>query len=233
MSAISIHLKRLAMKGGDLLSLKFVRSFSLLVFLLGYLSLCSVLVPIEGNYPDLVDEVKKGDVSQVWIFGGDTTTATIYWSSGYLGDHEFTLVNHDLQPSGALFRGHLARDVNGDLPRIMSGERLESMSMIDFFVPLQYVKAIPYLSLPVAVLCLIVFLDIMCRSRRRCLKRTPWVVSALVFGVGFVAYVWSEPSPLLSHRAGRSSMTGREIAFVTLGWWLLAAVGLTIFAVIR
>ncbi|MDT7844587.1 hypothetical protein [Streptomyces justiciae] len=59
------------------------RVLALVVLAAGFLGLCSTLFPARADMPELLRDLRSGDVSVVQVISPDIGEARVYWSTGY------------------------------------------------------------------------------------------------------------------------------------------------------
>ncbi|WP_329339587.1 hypothetical protein OG866_30345 [Streptomyces sp. NBC_00663] len=215
------------------------RGLALVVLAAGFLGLCSTLFPARAGVPELLRDLRSGDVSVVQVVSPDIGEVRVFWSTGYLGDHAFTY-HYDvssLEPAAEQFAADIKRQLGEQAASVTFEESdpFDALGLLDVLIPVMYWFVMPHFAWPVAVCCIAALACMVCRSDLRTPSAGYWLLTSLVFGFGFPAYFWSEPRPLWSrHAAGdRPRMTGLRLAGATVCWAVVGMVMLLTMALSR
>ncbi|MFF5492579.1 hypothetical protein [Streptomyces aquilus] len=207
------------------------RVLALVVLAAGFLGLCSTLFPAPAGVPELVRDLRNGDVSVVQVTTADVGEVRVFWSTGFLGDHAFTY-HDDISLPGAEAerftagaKGQLGEQADG--VTFEEGDRFDALGFLDVLVPLMYWFVMPHFAWPVAVCCVVALVDMVVRQDLRTPSAGYWLLASVVFGFGFPAYLWSEPRPLWFRRiptpGDKPGMTGLRVAGATACWAVVGA----------
>ncbi|SNX58209.1 hypothetical protein SAMN06272735_2695 [Streptomyces sp. TLI_55] len=202
------------------------RVLALVVLAAGFLGLCSTLFPTRAGVPELLRDLRSGNVSVVQVISPDVGEVRVFWSTGYLGDHTFTY--HDVVSLPGAEAERFTAGIKRQLGEQAAGvtfeesDRFDALGFLDVLIPLMYWFVMPHLAWPVALCCVVALVSMVLRQDLRAPSAGYWLLTSVVFGFGFPAYLWSEPRPLWSRRTpapgGRPLMTGLRVAGATACW---------------
>ncbi|MEU9749585.1 hypothetical protein [Streptomyces niveus] len=175
----------------------------------GVLAVVVVLSPQKGDIAELRRDACGGRTSVVHVLYETPSSVEVRWSVRFLGDkrlsYEFAKMP-GLDGGEAQFQRIFAEDLGGSCFRgsFDNKDPLEDLGRLDALIPVMYWFVVPYAWLKWAVLAAWVglLIDMVSRSRLRAPSAGYWLVASLGFGVGFIAYCWSEPFPLVRKRRG-------------------------------
>lgn len=217
------------------------RVLAVVVLAAGYLGLCSLLFPARAGVPELLRDVREGDVSVVQVVSPDVGEVRVFWSAGYLQDYEFTYHYEvsPLVPAAEQFTADIRKRLGDQADGVTfeEGDRLDALGVLDLLVPVLYWRVMPYFAWPVAICCVVAVAGMVLRRDLRSPSAGYWLLASLVFGFGFPAYYWSEPGPLWSGRAAsrgdRPALSGLRLAGATACWAALGTVAVLTMALSR
>lgn len=212
------------------------RACALLLLLAAAVDLLSNLVPRQAPLRELLDDVRAGRTSVVHVFYAAPDAVGVRWTTGFAGDRQFTHRFATL-PGGeggeTEFEKLLRDELEGTPVTFDRRDPLERLGGLSALVPVLYWRFISTAWLAWAVLAAgaAVLVEIVVRARLRAPSAGYWLTACLVFGVGFPAYLWSEPAGLWRPTAdGR--ITGGGVVGRTALWAVgFVALAMTVVAV--
>ncbi|MDQ0605285.1 hypothetical protein QF037_009630 [Streptomyces canus] len=111
------------------------RVLAVVVLAAGYLGLCSLLFPARAGVPELLRDVREGDVSVVQVVSPDVGEVRVFWSAGYLQDYEFTYHYRvsPLLPEAEQFTADIREQLGekADGVTFEEGDRLDALGVLD------------------------------------------------------------------------------------------------------
>lgn len=204
------------------------RIVSLLATVAGILSVVAVLAPEKADAAELRRDACGGRTSVIRVLYETPSSVEVRWSVGFLGERRLSY-SFDEMPGlvggEAEFRRIFTDELGGGCFQgaFDSKDPLEDIGGLSLLVPVMYWFVVPYawLRWVILVAWAVLLLDMVSRSRPRAPTAGYWLFASLGLVVGFVAYCWSEPFPLLRKRrnAGLASTPG-----ALSGWGVVGGV---------
>lgn len=214
-----------------------VRILGLVVLVAGFVDLTSALFPQRSDMPDLIADVRQGRAARVQVYYVDSGVAGAQWSTGWGQRHQLTQsVPFGRPPEGTAFTHLLRRRLGADADKVTFVRRrpMRGLGGLSLLVPILYWSLIPHavVKWAVALVCALIVTHVLWREDDlRAPNAGYWLFACLALGVGFPAYVWSEPTPLATGRHPRptvSAMSGLRLTGAVTLWscaalttWLL------------
>jgi hypothetical protein len=213
------------------------RILGLVVLVAGFVDLTSALFPQRSDMPDLIADVRQGRADRVQVYYVDGAVAGARWSTGWGRRKQLTQpVPSRPSPEGTALT-HLLRyrlGADADKVTVVREPPMRGLGGLSLFVPILYWRLIPHtvVKWAVALVCALIVAHVLWREDDlRAPNAGCWLFACVVLGVGFPAYVWSEPTPLATLRppgpAG-AAMSGLRLTGVVSLWssaalttWLL------------
>ena len=207
------------------------RIAALVILIAGFIDITSAFWPKECTIHDLVSDVRQGQVDAVHFYYAGPYTAEAKWSTG-LGQQN--VATHQFPADAHISDGRHLRDIvrrrlgdKASSVQLTIGRPIKNFGGITSFLPLLYWRFIPhtFLKWAVAIVCGCLAASMLLREDNLRAPHAGYWLFSSVFGIGFSAYIWSEPTPLLKVR-GRSQMHTSMSGIRTLGamsvWTILA-----------
>ncbi|GAB2928746.1 hypothetical protein [Streptomyces mayteni] len=211
------------------------RGIGLLILVLGGLDVATQLIPRSATVEDLVADARREEfVVHVSTYSSPPELRA-RWSTGFLGTREIVEPLEGLSPEED-FVARVESAMGDEARELVTDGRDPSTDVggLAIVVPLAYVRLVSsaWLAWGVVGCCVASLVAMMVRDNQG--HRAPsagyWLALSLLSGVGFAAYLWSEPRPLLG---SGGAMSGWRVAGATAVWGGIAVVGLAVLALIR
>lgn len=184
-----------------------IRIISLLVTVAGILAVVNVLAPGKADTAELRRDACDDRTSVIHVLYETPSSVEVRWSVGFLGEKELSYTFDEMPGmvgGEAEFRRIFTEDLGGGCFQgaFDNQDPLEGIGGLSALIPVMYWFVVPYAWLQWVILAAwtLLLLDMISRPRLRAPTAGYWLVASLGLGVGFVAYCWSEPSPLMRKR---------------------------------
>lgn len=202
-----------------------LRIIALLVTVAGVLAVVAVVFPARADTAELRRDACGGRTSVVHVLYETPDSVEVRWSVGFLGEKKLSYEFAEmpgLEGGEAQFRRVFAEELGGSCFKgaFDNKDPLADLGALDALIPVMYWFVVPYAWLKWAVLVVwgVLLLDMVSRSRLRAPSAGYWLVASLGFGVGFVAYCWAEPFPLVRRRGNAQPLSGWGVVGGVVSW---------------
>ncbi len=192
------------------------RVICLIVLALGTLDLISQLVPRQVGVDELVADLRAGDPTIHVFTYSEPAELRVRWTAGFLATREIIepLPGLSGEEARTEFLLQVQEDLgqNGREMRSDDVDPLRNLQGLSFLVPLAYLRFLSsaFLTWAVLLCCagLLVTMAVREDSGHRSSSAGYWIGLCLLTGIGFLAYTWSEPRPLLRRRGSPGALGG-------------------------
>ena len=199
-----------SMRWADRLTAKPVRWVGLLILLASYLAVLVNLFPMNSGNSELVSDLRSRHASVVLV-DTDGSEVFVQWSTGPLS-HKAETYRFDYGNPGSAgavpaFEQSIEKDVagSGATVRFEAFDPSFGFGGISLLAFALYPRVLGWSALAVGsyAVGILILGSLLLSNRRRVERPSAWFWICVLTGFGFFAWLWVEPSPLLTFSAKR------------------------------